>query len=75
MSQGSQHSLPPVPAPRQALTSVPCLARAALPSCRIFSRYIWAARLLYLLLASLTVHPCWRKKAVCGVRKRRAHYR
>lgn len=46
------------------LTSVPYLAMAALASCRIFSLYIWAARLLYLALASVVVQPCWRKKAV-----------
>lgn len=47
------------------LTSVPYLDRAAFASCRIFSRYIWAARLLYLALVSLVEQPCWRKKAVC----------
>lgn len=46
------------------LTSVPYLARAALACWRIFSLYIWAARLLYLALVSLVEQPCWRKKAV-----------
>ena len=46
------------------LTSVPYLESAALASCRIFSRYICAARLLYFALVSLVVQPCWRKKAV-----------
>lgn len=40
------------------LTSVPYLAMAALASCRIFSLYIWAARLLYFALASVVVQPC-----------------
>lgn len=50
---------------RAGLTSVPCLDSAAFASWRIFSRYIWAARLLYLALVSLVEQPCWRKNAVC----------
>lgn len=51
------------------LTSFPYLAMAALASCWIFSRYMWAARLLYLAGASEVVQPCWQKKAVWNQRK------
>lgn len=75
-TQLKQGALPipkhPLPQPLgQEHTSVPWRARAALPSCRIFSRYIWAARLLYLVLVSLAVHPCWRKKAVWKAKKKK----
>lgn len=46
------------------LTSVPYLDKAEFASCRIFSLYIWAARLLYLALVSFVEQPCWRKNAV-----------
>lgn len=46
------------------LTSVPYLDNAAFACCRIFSLYIWAARLLYLALVSFVEQPCWRKYAV-----------
>lgn len=52
------------------LTSVPYLDNAAFACCRIFSLYIWAARLLYLALVSFVEQPCWRKNAVCGWKER-----
>lgn len=55
---------PPVCSTWCILTSVPYLASAAFACWRIFSLYIWAARLLYLALVSLVEQPCWRKKAV-----------
>lgn len=65
VSYKTQHPALPIQHSRALrLTSVPYLAMAALASCRIFSLYIWAARLLYLALASVVVQPCWRKKAV-----------
>lgn len=46
------------------LTSVPYLDNAAFACWRIFSLYIWAARLLYLALVSFVTQPCWRKNDV-----------
>lgn len=59
---------------RQILTSVPYLDSAVLASWRIFSLYIWAARLLYLALVSFVEQPCWRKNAVYGQRRRKNSY-
>ena len=69
-----QWGIPKTGSSRLILTSVPYLDNAAFACCRIFSLYIWAARLLYLALVSFVEQPCWRKNDVFKQKEKGRHY-